>query len=750
MSVLLRRIAGVTAVVLTAGLAGVPARADVVEPEPLAAPEGLFTAAKGGKAKLLPWELRQRVAGVRRGALASLCHPAGGAPEMLTLNLFPDLAVVAVADQVGRTERADSVRWSGTVDGIPDSSVTLTAVGLCDKSPGRLALAGSAAFNGQEFTFRPGARGRTTVTEIDTTTAGMMERPARPKMHANLEAEAEAGQVGAAAGQAESGAGQVGAGAGQVDGAAGQVGAGAGHVDASGERIAAAGPVVDALIVYTRGAVKAAGGKEQIVSWIQDAAARANKNLHASGVNATVRVVRIQAADSYKGKETVEPAFNSLNSARDGKFDDVPGLRNKYGADIVTAVVGGYDAKTMVAGLASYPERPRNPDTSGDAYSVVAANQLWAFILAHEWGHLFGLDHDWTNSPEKNPYFPDNHGYASTQNKFVTIMGYPNACKPACPYIGYFANPTLKHHGESLGVAMGKGKFTANNTRVMNITAPELAAYRKVKTKAKTANLKLSVSGGGGTVTPNATGPYTVGDSVTVSVDPAPGHVFAGWTLDGRAAGKADPFTVSMSGDHTLTAKFAVGTEPKLRLAATAQPTTGGEVSLEPGGTAFDPDTKVLATALPENGYDFAGWQLDGHAAGDEDTLEVGMTHAHRLVAKFVKSQRLTVTITPGVGGDVEFAGESVVAGRVNVRAKPRPGWTFSAWLVGGRKVSTSPVANLSVSGANRITAQFVSAKKKPAAKKPMPKPKPKPKPKAKAQPKPKAKAKHKAKKRKG
>jgi uncharacterized repeat protein (TIGR02543 family) len=722
MSVLLRRIAGVTAVMVIAGLIGVPARASVVEPEPFAVPEGLFTSAKGHGTRLLPWELRQRVAGVRRGALATLCHPAGGVPQMLTLNLFRDLTVVAVADQVGRAERADSVRWSGTVDGIPDSSVTLTAVGLCDKDPERLLLAGSVSFNGQELTVRPAPGGRTMVTEIDTTTAGMMERPARPPMHANMAGagavEYESGQVNAGAGQANAGAGQVGAGAGQVEAGSGSEGAAAGQVEASGARLAGDRPIVDALVVYTPGAVKEAGGKKQIVSWIEDAAARANKNLHASGVNATVRVVRIQPAAGYKGKETIEPAFNALNSARDGKFDDIPGLRNKYGADIVTAVVGGYNPKTMIAGLASYPERPRNPDTSGDAYSVVAANQLWAFILAHEWGHLFGLDHDWTNSPEKNPYFPDNHGYASKANKFVTIMGYPNACKPACPYIGYFANPALKHRGETLGVPLGKGKFSADNTRVMNITAPQLAAYRKVKSKPKTANLKLSVDGGGGTVTPNAPGPYSVGDSVTVSVDPSPGHVFAGWTLDGRPAGKSDPFTVSMNGDHTLTARFAPGTEPKLRLAASARPAKGGEVTLEPGGTAFDPDTRVLATAQPENGYDFAGWQLDGHAAGDEDTIEVGMSRAHRLVATFVKSQRLTVTIMPGVGGDVEFAGSNVIGGRVNVIAKPRPGWAFSAWLVEGRKVSTSPVANLRVAGAKRLTAQFVSAKKK--AKKPV------------------------------
>jgi hypothetical protein len=93
-------------------------------------------------------------------------------------------------------------------------------------------------------------------------------------------------------------------------------------------------------------------------------------------------------------------------------------------------VVKGYDPRDGIAGLASYPEKPENPETSDQIWSVVAANQLWAFVLSHEWGHLLGLDHDWITSPERNPAYPDNHGHIAGNGSFVTIMAIRARASP--------------------------------------------------------------------------------------------------------------------------------------------------------------------------------------------------------------------------------------------------------------------------------------------------------------------------------
>ncbi|HEX5502666.1 MAG TPA: kelch repeat-containing protein, partial [Thermomicrobiales bacterium] len=80
---------------------------------------------------------------------------------------------------------------------------------------------------------------------------------------------------------------------------------------------------------------------------------------------------------------------------------------------------------------------------------------------------------------------------------------------------------------------------------------------------------------GAGTVTANpAAGPYPAGTTVTITAWPASGQDFAGWTLDGAAAGAANPFPVTMDRDHALVARFAP-----------APPSPGPSPSPAPPGT---------------------------------------------------------------------------------------------------------------------------------------------------------------------
>jgi hypothetical protein len=462
-------------------------------PEP--APPNLFGQATPTRTqraeKLEPWEIRRRLATVDWRLLRPLCAAkAERAGRRMTLNVFPDMAIVAEQGTAGNTFRKDSLQWSGGASQAADSSITLTAIGLCAKSSRRAVLSGSIKLNGAEYTIQPRPGGQVAITEINSLAAGLAQKPDRiepPKRTRGQHTKAPPAPSRPAA-------------------------------PSQGGR-----PVIDALILYTPGAVKRAGGVDEIQSWIQDAAARANGNLARSDVKASFRVVHMDEAKGYRGGETVRPAFNHLADPRDGMLDEAATLRNKYGADIVTTVVKGYDPKDPIAGLASYPENPKNPATSDEIWSVVAANQLWAYVLAHEWGHLLGLTHDWKTSPEKNPYYPDNHAYVAPDSAFVTIMGYPSSCRTPCPYAGYFANPHLTYDGRPLGVKLGAGRLSADNTRVMNLTAPQVAAYRKPKVTLPDHKLTIAAAPAiGGAARPRADAPHD------------PGALFTG-PGDGRA-----------------------------------------------------------------------------------------------------------------------------------------------------------------------------------------------------------------------
>ncbi len=63
---------------------------------------------------------------------------------------------------------------------------------------------------------------------------------------------------------------------------------------------------------------------------------------------------------------------------------------------------------------------------------------------------------------------------------------------------------------------------------------------------------------GGGTVSPAGTTAYAPGTLATYRATPDAGHLFLGWTLDGRDVGFASPLDFTVAADRTLVARFAV------------------------------------------------------------------------------------------------------------------------------------------------------------------------------------------------
>jgi hypothetical protein len=303
---------------------------------------------------------------------------------------------------------------------------------------------------------------------------------------------------------------------------------------------------VDLLIVYTAQARISAGGTDSFLAEIRNAVADTNNAFGNSRIAASIHLVAAQEV-AYNESRFLGTDLDRLTDPHDGYLDSVQSLRNQYGADLVSLFVADGDD----AGLGYKLMDRYNRGNADLGFTVVVTSYATApeYVLAHELGHNFGATHDPQNS-EGPGFAPDAYGYRFKidNNVYHDIMAYdPGQIVP------YFSNPDVTY----LGVPVGSK--TANVARVINETAPLVAAYRKPVTINLTPTLTTLAASA------NAS---AAGQSVTftATVRPASGSV-AGSVLflDGNTSlglvplkrGLATLSTKSLSpGLHSLTAIF--------------------------------------------------------------------------------------------------------------------------------------------------------------------------------------------------
>src|SRR5439155_12810389 len=89
--------------------------------------------------------------------------------------------------------------------------------------------------------------------------------------------------------------------------------------------------------------------------------------------------------------------------------------------------------------------------------------------------------------------------------------------------------------------------------------------------------------------------------TVQLTATPATGWNFAGWS--GAMAGTDNPVSVTMDGDKTVTATFAINTY-SLSVTTVGQ----GSVAKSPDQPSYDHGSTVQLTATPATGWSFVGW----------------------------------------------------------------------------------------------------------------------------------------------
>lgn len=233
--------------------------------------------------------------------------------------------------------------------------------------------------------------------------------------------------------------------------------------------------VVDALVCWTQEAAIAAGGQATILALIDLAALETNMAFENSRVSLFLRVVHAQGL-VYVESGSMAADLQRLRVNGDGFLDEVHGLRDQYGADVVSLFV----ANTSACGRSYNMGNPPSVEFAPFAFNLVSqgcATGYYAF--GHELGHNFGLNHD---RPQATgvPSYPWAYGYWSQDQVHRTIMALERAGNFGVR-VPYYSNPDVTYAGLPLGIA-APGREAADCARALDDNAGILASWRPTTT----------------------------------------------------------------------------------------------------------------------------------------------------------------------------------------------------------------------------------------------------------------------------
>ena len=239
---------------------------------------------------------------------------------------------------------------------------------------------------------------------------------------------------------------------------------------------------LDMAVVHTPAARAAAGGAAAVAAVIDLMVAETNQAFAESGVRHRLRLV---ARSEVRYRETNEPLVDIVRLAdpSDGHLDEVHGLRDRVGADLVHLITS---AEVGRCGRAFLP-----------GVFAITVLPCGGQVFAHELGHNLGLRHDRYEERKTSGTLKADPAYgyvnqpglaagAARSRRWSTVMAYPTQCQDAhvyCSWLFRFSNPRQTYDGDPPGVAHGAGASgvtgPADAAAVLDATGHAAARWRE-------------------------------------------------------------------------------------------------------------------------------------------------------------------------------------------------------------------------------------------------------------------------------
>lgn len=257
-----------------------------------------------------------------------------------------------------------------------------------------------------------------------------------------------------------------------------------------------------------------------------------------------------------------------------------------------------------------------------------------------------------------------------------------------------------------------KGTFVHASVFLFLIMATVMLIITGCFLKPVTYTLTMLEPAGQGVVEPVVSDhQYTEGTVVNLTATPALGWDFDRWEVDGVFYSDDQVTTLTINADKTVKA-FFIEEPPVLYILTMLEPAGQGSVIPTVGTHLYDQGTSVNLLAMPEKGWDFEGWFINGEFYSDNPSTSIIINADMTVMAAFVEevdkvslymSRNGQGTVNPPEGGPYEYALGTVVS----ISATPASNWWFVEWVVDGMYYSDNKNTTLLMDSDKDVLAVF-------------------------------------------
>jgi Divergent InlB B-repeat domain len=237
----------------------------------------------------------------------------------------------------------------------------------------------------------------------------------------------------------------------------------------------------------------------------------------------------------------------------------------------------------------------------------------------------------------------------------------------------------------------------------ITVTTPSLSAFALGVSGGTTYSIDLSglpISGGA----VSGGGTFASGATVTLIATPGTGYVFTNWTEGAAMVCSSPTYSFTAQANRTLVANF-VSAGGNVIITTASLPAGGGATF---GDGAYAPGTLATVVAIPNAGYKFSKWLVNGVNVSLSRTNTFTVTTNRVMVAKFKPVYTVTVAADPPSGGTAEADSSTYEPGDLAMMtAIPEPGWCFVNWTQNGLPVSTDPDFQFTVTANRDLVGHF-------------------------------------------